>query len=471
MVFSSLSFLVFFLPLTLIIYYCVPHIKAKNIVLLLSSCLFYAWGEPKYIFLILFSVIVNYFLGLAVANITYSQDKRRVFLVTAIVFNLAVLFVFKYFNFASRVLHTSVTLKLAIPIGISFFTFQILSYVVDVYRNPLLIQKNILNLALYVMFFPQMIAGPIVRYHDINLQIENRKFTLNQFYTGCQRFLLGLAKKVLIANTMAEGCDRIFNTPFNQYGTFYAWVAVIAYTLQIYYDFSGYSDMAIGLGKMFGFDFLENFNYPYMASSIKDFWRRWHISLSSCFKDYVYIPLGGNRKGLKRTILNKYLIFFLTGIWHGAGYNFIIWGLGHGTLMMAEELASRTKLLGNPKVQNNIVFKILKRICTLLCVMLLWVFFRTGTKEAIKIILKLFGINYTAFHGQYISITEDPFFRLFFDAKFFIVMAIGIIFSSDLYKKIRLSEVLKNIILIVLFILSMSYLASSSYNPFIYFRF
>lgn len=465
MIFSSIPFLLFFLPLTLAGYYYVPNLKLKNFVLLIASCLFYVWGEPKYIFLILFSILINYRLGLEISNINYSNALRKLFLFIAIFFNLGILFVFKYFNFAARVFHFSPSLNLVMPIGISFFTFQILSYIIDVYKSPSLVQKNIFNLALYIMFFPQMIAGPIVRYHDINFQIENRKFNLNQFYCGIQRFIIGLAKKVLIANYLAKGCDKIFSLQFNEYGTVAAWLAIVSYSLQIYYDFSGYSDMAIGLGKMFGFDFLENFNFPYMANSIKDFWRRWHISLSSWFKDYVYIPLGGNRHGTLRTILNKYIVFFLTGLWHGASFNFIIWGLGHGTLMMIETFFNKLK------IKENIFIKILKHIYALLSILFLWIFFRMGTKESIKFILKLLGINYTKYINDFIPILSNIMLPIIFDKFFFAVLSIAIIFSFKWWKQKKLPEPIKNIFLILLLILSIASLASNSYNPFIYFRF
>mgnify|MGYP004549241453 FL=1 len=465
MIFSSIPFLLFFLPLTIASYYYVPNLKLKNFVLLIASCFFYAWGEPKYIFLILFSILINYRLGLEVSNISFSNTLRKLFLAIAIFFNLGILFVFKYFNFAARVFHFGSSLNLAMPIGISFFTFQILSYMIDVYKSPSLVQKNIFNLALYIMFFPQMIAGPIVRYHDINFQIENRKFNLNQFYCGIQRFILGLAKKVLIANYLAKGCDNIFCLQFNEYGTAAAWIAIVSYSLQIYYDFSGYSDMAIGLGKMFGFDFLENFNFPYMANSIKDFWRRWHISLSSWFKDYVYIPLGGNRRGTLRTILNKYIVFFLTGLWHGASFNFIVWGLGHGTLMMAETFFNKLR------IKENIFIKILKHIYALLSILFLWTFFRMGTKESIKFILKLLGINYTKYYKDYTPVFNNILLPIILDKFFFAILFIAIIFSFKWWKQIKLPETIKNIFLILLLLLSIASLASNSYNPFIYFRF
>ncbi|MGL4981751.1 MAG: MBOAT family O-acyltransferase, partial [Treponemataceae bacterium] len=346
MLFSSITFLVAFLPLVLIAYYYATTITVKNTILLFASLLFYSWGEPKYVFVMILSILINYRCGLFVSDTNFSLKNRKLMLAVSILINLSFLFVFKYLGFFSKILNAvfsrlnfpSIPVKeLIMPIGISFYTFQAISYLIDIYRKPALVQKNLFNLGLYITFFPQLIAGPIVRYHDINNQILLRKSSLNDFVYGVERFIIGLGKKVLLANTFAVVADGIYNLPFEQYDAYYAWIAIIAYSLQIFYDFSGYSDMAIGLGKMFGFTFLENFNYPYMAQSITDFWRRWHISLSSWFKDYVYIPLGGNRKGKFRTSINLYVVFLLTGIWHGAAFSFIVWGLGHGTLLFLEK--------------------------------------------------------------------------------------------------------------------------------------
>ena len=343
MLFSSITFLVFFLPTVLVLYYVLPNLTYKNCVLFLASLLFYAWGEPKFVFLMFASIVFNYVIGLLLGK--NSSGARKSLLALAIVANLAVLFVFKYLGFSCSIINEFLdalhiqpltALNLVMPIGISFYTFQEISYLVDVYRNPELAQKNLLNLGLYISFFPQLIAGPIVRYHDINEQIQARSVSVEKFADGLERFIIGLSKKVLLANTFAFVCDSIYDANFFSYGAFLAWVAAIAYALQIYYDFSGYSDMAIGLAKLFGFDLLENFNYPYAATSITDFWKRWHISLTNFFRDYVYIPLGGNRKGKTRTVLNRFIVFFTTGLWHGAAFNFILWGLAHGTLMTRE---------------------------------------------------------------------------------------------------------------------------------------
>lgn len=370
------------------------------------------------------------------------------------------------------------------PIGISFYTFQEISYLVDVYRNPSLVQKNVLNLGLYVTFFPQLIAGPIVRYHDISEQIENRSHSLVQFSDGLERFIIGLSKKVLLANTFASVCDFIYEADFFHYGVYLAWVAAVAYSLQIYYDFSGYSDMAIGLAKIFGFNLLENFNYPYAASSIKDFWRRWHISLTNFFRDYLYIPLGGNRKGRVRTIINQYIVFFTTGLWHGAAFNFIFWGLGHGSLMVLETWFKNRekKLYHNKSKLFSVLSNMFGHTITLLSVLFLWVLFRTGTKDGIKLVLKMIGVNYTEFTGHFIPIRYSPLLESMVDTRFIILTVLGILFSFPWWRKIsfRLKEgtieanlflILKYGVIVCLLLLCLGSLAANSYNPFIYFRF
>ena len=342
MVFSSITFLVYFFPVVFGLYFAFSNITYRNCILFVSSLIFYAWGEPRFILLMLLSIIFNYYMGLLIARI---RSKRKIVLFFAIIINLSILFIFKYLGFSCKIINyflnainikSLTALNLVMPIGISFYTFQEISYLVDVYKNNEIVQKNFLNLGLYITFFPQLIAGPIVRYSDINEQILSRHFSILQVATGFERFIIGLSKKVLLANTFAIVCDSIYDADFFSYGAGTAWVAAFAYTLQIYYDFSGYSDMAIGLAKIFGFELLENFNYPYMASSISDFWKRWHISLTNFFRDYLYIPLGGNRRGEKRTVLNRFIVFFTTGLWHGAAFNFILWGLGHGIIMSIE---------------------------------------------------------------------------------------------------------------------------------------
>ena len=329
-----------FLPVVFIGSRILRKNKYVNVLLLLASLFFYAWGEPVYVLLMLTSIIVNFFAGLALDKF---KSKAKLILVLDIIFNLGLLGFFKYASFGTVVLinylHIPVPpLSVRLPIGISFFTFQIMSYIIDLYRGKFPVQKKIVNLALYISFFPQLIAGPIVRYEDINDQLEKREVTMEKSAEGIRRFILGLGKKVIIANTVAEAVDRIYAYNPDTLSAKVVWVASILYTLQIYYDFSGYSDMAIGLGKMFGFEFLENFRYPYMSASISEFWRRWHISLGTWFREYLYIPLGGNKKGKNRTYLNLIIVFFLTGFWHGAGFTFIFWGLYHGFFSIIERL-------------------------------------------------------------------------------------------------------------------------------------
>jgi alginate O-acetyltransferase complex protein AlgI len=486
MVFSSISFLVAFLPLVLIGYYYCPSCKTRNIFLLLSSILFYAWGEPKNVFIMIISIMFNYRAGLLLSAEKENTFKyRKLILGIAILLNLSLLFCFKYLGFTSRLLNElfnafnigNILIKdIILPIGISFYTFQSISYLIDVYHKPDLVQKNILYLGLYISFFPQLIAGPIVRYHDINEQILNRPYNMTKFTQGVERFIIGLAKKVLIANVVGEIADGIFALPFQSVSIYYSWIGILAYTLQIYYDFSGYSDMAIGLGKMFGFNILENFNYPYMSKSITEFWRRWHISLSTWFKDYLYIPLGGNRKGRARTIFNLFLVFFTTGLWHGASFNFIFWGLGHGLFISIEKLLKKYV-----KVKENIFTSILSHLYLMGTVILLWVLFRIGTKDGIKIILKLFGINYTNMFGNFVEIVNSPQLYLLVDTRFYIFFSIGIIFIFPWWRKLFpviekktpavVLEGIKYISIIVLYILSFINIADSAYNPFIYFRF
>lgn len=337
MVFSSSIFCLFFLPVLILLYFVVLF-KVKNIVLLLASLLFYSWGEPRNIAIMLFSIFVNYIFGLTIERAEI-RFIRKVILWIAVIANIGILFIFKYLNFTVGILNQftgrnfSIS-EIALPIGISFYTFQILSYVIDVYRGSVEAQYNVLSLALYVSLFPQLIAGPIVRYVDVKEQIVHRSTCLENIGVGGRRFMIGFSKKVLLADQLSPLVDQVFS---GKYPSIISnWVGIIAYTLQIFFDFSGYSDMAIGLGKIFGFDFLENFDYPYISRSIKEFWRRWHMSLGSWFRDYVYIPLGGSRLGTGRTYLNLVIVFFLTGLWHGASYNFIVWGLFYAFFLIIE---------------------------------------------------------------------------------------------------------------------------------------
>ncbi len=337
-------FLWIFLPAVLAGYFLCPR-PAKNLLLVFFSLLFYAWGEPKYITLMILSVTVNYVSGRLIGAL---PDRKKLVLFLCVAVNLLLLGYFKYFNFIIQSANSVLgwlwdagpiaARSIALPIGISFYTFQALSYVIDVYRGEVKVQKNYIHMLLYVSFFPQLIAGPIVKYHDIDRQIENRTVTADKFAYGVYRFSCGMGKKVLLSNAFAEVVDKVYSYELSEVSAPLLWLAALLYMLQIYFDFSGYSDMAIGLGKMFGFDFQENFNLPYISTSVKEFWRRWHISLSSWFRDYLYIPLGGNRKGTMKTYRNLLIVFFLTGMWHGAGWTFIIWGLFHGLFQILERL-------------------------------------------------------------------------------------------------------------------------------------
>ena len=473
--------------MVLLFYYAHPSRVYKNCVLFLASLLFYAWGEPKYVFLMLSSILFNYKAGLSISK---SIAKKKQILTFAIIVNISLLFVFKYLGFSITIidrllesLHSKPLriINFALPIGISFYTFQEISYLVDVYKDPKIAQKSLLNLGLYITFFPQLIAGPIVRYHDINKQIINRRENMEQFAYGLERFIIGLSKKILIANTVALVADKIYDASIFSYDTRTAWIAAIAYALQIYYDFSGYSDMAIGLAAVFGFTLSENFRYPYAASSITDFWKRWHISLTSFFRDYVYISLGGNRKGKVRTILNRFIVFFTTGLWHGASFNFILWGLAHGILMTIERY-------NNKKIKkDNFIINLFRRIFTLFSIVILWILFRNGTIQTLKLVLKMFGINYTKYFGTFVPINIDGLLQLSIDTKFFIIASIGTLFSvpwwkAKLFSQKRFSEnttsvvsilgtAIKYLILGALLVLCYASLADNSYNPFIYFRF
>ena len=380
MVFSSTIFLFFFLPLTLLAYFVVGP-RGRNAILLAASLLFYAWGETVYLLVMLFSIAANYLFGLLIDQARQRGRRGRLAFVFAVATNLGLLGFFKYANFFVDNLNQLLQVlgvapvevgRVHLPIGISFFTFQALSYIIDLYRDETRVQRSLLNFALYKALFPQLIAGPIVRYRDVAREIEQRTVSLHDFAGGVQRFIIGLGKKVLIANVMGRAADTIFATPAETLPATLAWIGAIAYMLQIYFDFSGYSDMAIGLGRMFGFHFLENFNYPYIARSVREFWRRWHISLSTWFRDYLYIPLGGNRHGPVRTGANLLLVFLLCGLWHGASWTFLIWGVYHGIFLVLERVPAVRWLLDRlpAPVQHAYV---------LLVVLVGWVFFRADT--------------------------------------------------------------------------------------------
>jgi len=473
MVFSSVIFLFLFLPVVLLIYYSTRK-ALRNSVLLFASLIFYAWGEPKFIIIMLISLFINYIFGITV---DYFQNKKlyqKLIIVICIFFNIGILVFFKYtnfmvdnFNFLSGLFGGDFLeiKKIALPIGISFYTFHELSYVIDVYRKIAKVQKNFLNLALYILFFPQLIAGPIIRYHDIADQLQNRNVNIEDFAYGIRRFIIGLGKKVIIANTMGVVADSIFSIPATNLTFSLSWLGIITYALQIYYDFSGYSDMAIGLARMFGFRFLENFNYPYISKSITEFWRRWHISLSSWFKDYLYIPLGGNKKGTFKTYRNLIIVFICTGIWHGASWNFLIWGIYYGIFLVLE----RMKLINFGEKFD----KSLGRVYTLLVVFVGWVFFRSDSLHySIEFLKSMIGITHNV--GLY-NIC------LFLNAKFvltFLLAIIGVMpLVNNIFLKMNIDKIsirnqfARDAYITFTFLVAILYLSNSTYNPFIYFRF
>lgn len=469
MLFSSTTFIFMFLTLLLILYFPIKNIKYRNIILLIFSLIFYSWGEPKYIFLMLLTVLIAYIFGLLIDKYRKDKKKSKLFLVISIILILLNLFIFKYLDFSIGIINsifkTNIGLtKLVLPIGISFYTFQILSYVIDLYWGKVGVQKNYFRLLLYVSFFPQLIAGPIVRYETVEKEISDRKTTLDGFISGFKRFIWGLAKKVIVANNVAIFCDYVYNN-YSSYGSNILWVAAVCYTLQIYFDFSGYSDMAIGLGKMFGFNFLENFNYPYIATSINDFWRRWHISLSTFFRDYVYIPLGGNRVSKIKFIRNIFIVWLLTGIWHGASYNFILWGLYYAILLLIEKMVTGKYIEKLPKV--------LKILYSLFFITLGWVIFRVeNINDLILVIKKMFSFNNTSFvtlfNNNAMLISTVPYIIL----GIFLSLPIDKCFKEKVDKSNSvILTLIEDLILGVLFGISIMFLVSNSYNPFIYFRF
>ena len=402
MVFSSIIFLFFFLPLTLLCYYCTTK-RLRNLSLLLFSLFFYSWGEGKFVLLMIFSILLNYF-GTSLLNKAKTKFIKNIILAQLLFINLSPLFYFKYFNFfvdniSKLGIHIS-TNQIHLPIGISFFTFQAISYIIDVYRKETAPQESIINLGLYIALFPQLIAGPIIRYHDIARQLLVRTINIDKFASGVERFVYGLGKKVLIANPMGAIADSIFALAPYQLSTSAAWIGILCYTMQIYYDFSGYSDMAIGLGKMFGFSFLENFNYPYIAKSVREFWRRWHISLSNWLRDYLYIPLGGNRLGTLRTHCNLMIVFLLCGLWHGASWNFVLWGIVHGLFLILERGTFGHWMTKRPTV--------IQHIYLLIIVINTWVLFRTASfHEALHYFKTLYGFEGASQIYPHIAIKLD----------------------------------------------------------------
>lgn len=463
MLFTSITFLYYFLPLVLIFYFITPK-KYRNIILLISSIIFYAYGEPKYVFLMLLEIIISYYGAILIDK--YPRYKETI-LAIFITIHLGLLCIFKYTNFLisniNNIFNSNISpLNIIMPIGISFYTFQIISYLVDVYRKKVPPQKNILTLATYISLFPQLIAGPIVRYKDINEELKNRTITLKDTSYGFRRFIIGLAKKVIIANSLGELFNILNNNvPISLAST---WLKSLSYMLQIYFDFSAYSDMAIGLGCIFGFHFLENFNYPYISKSITEFWRRWHISLGSWFKDYLYIPLGGSRRGPLILIRNILIVWFLTGLWHGASWNFIIWGLYFGLILLIEKLFLKKYFSKVP-----VIFK---HIYVLFIVLISFIIFNSTTiDEATTTIKNLFISNSLINSGT-----------IYYLKSYLPLILISLIGATPLIKNIytklsknktlnKILNILEPIYLIILLIIVTAYLIDSTYNPFLYFRF
>lgn len=466
MLFSSIPFLYYFLPVVLILYFIAPK-KLKNSVLLLTSLVFYGWGEPKYVVLMIASILIGYVSGLLIE--AFSQKKlSKLFLWLSVGINIGFLAYFKYADFFIENFNAATglsipLLRIALPIGISFYTFQILSYTVDVYRKDVPAQKNLINLAAYVTMFPQLIAGPIVRYSHIAKEFENRNINVENFAKGMRRFILGLGKKILIANTLGELCD-IFKQSDDKSVLFY-WLYAVAFMLHVYFDFSGYSDMAIGLGKIFGFNFWENFNYPFISKSATEFWRRWHMSLGTWFRDYVYIPMGGNRVSKPKWFFNIFVVWFLTGFWHGAAWTFIVWGLYFAIFLISE------KLLYLKYLEKS---KVLSRVYLLVVVGISFVIFNaTDMKEAVSYIGGMFGV------GGVPLVSTEFFYYL---KSFGVTLCIGLIGCTPIVKKAvekikeksiggKIIAVIEPVFLIALLIVMTAYLVDGSFNPFLYFRF
>lgn len=466
MVFSSTIFLCVYLPLVLLGYYICPK-KGRNLFLLIVSLVFYAWGEPKYVFLMIFSILVNYIFGRLMDKNRGRQKRMKLLLVLSVVIDLGLLSVFKYTDFiitnVNAIFGSSFDLlNIALPIGISFYTFQAMSYTIDVYRNDVRVQKNLIDFGMYITMFPQLIAGPIVRYADVQDQLAERSVTTADFSEGVMRFVVGLGKKVLLANQMGAVWSEIYALG-GDVSALMAWTGAIAYTFQIYFDFSGYSDMAIGLGRMFGFKFPENFRYPYQSVSITDFWRRWHITLSTWFKEYLYIPLGGNRYGLARQALNLLIVWSLTGFWHGAGWNFVMWGLYYFVILFIEKLFLLKALDKLPKL--------FRHVYALLLIVIGWVIFAS---DDVSVLLPYLGSMFGA-NG---AVGGMDVYTLFTKAVLIVICCVA---STELPKRLFLSATgamnekaaftIKSVMTIALLALSMILLIGDSYNPFLYFRF
>ena len=459
MIFSTVTFLFYFFPLFLLLYFITPF---KNTVLLVSSLVFYAWGEAGYTLILLVSIIINYVFGLLI-NKNQSNNKSKYYLSSGVIINLLLITYYKYFNFlASDIFNLKLPKEVHLPLGISFFTFQAISYLVDVHRKEAKVENNIINLALYISMFPQLIAGPIVRFKTVAKQIKKRVVSLTGFSKGLRIFIIGLGQKVLIANTVALTADNIFSLPEQSLTMLVAWLGALSYSLQIFFDFAGYSNMAIGLGLIMGFTFPKNFNYPYISQSITEFWRRWHISLSTWFRDYLYIPLGGNRVSPMRNYFNLILVFFLCGLWHGAAWTFIIWGTYHGLFLIIEKIKIGLIL------KNN--WRPIRHIYTLVVVLIGWVIFRVDNFVHLNFYL-------TALLGLSNAETQTETLSAYMSNSLITVICLGTIFSLPISKTIKSKINAKVFIFsselfyLAVFLFSIINIASGSYNPFIYFRF
>ncbi len=458
MVFSSVLFLLYFLPITLVLYFILPK-RARNLALFVVSLFFYAWGEPVYISIMLFSTFFDYYNGLMIEKYEDNKAKKKFFLILSVTVNLLILGFFKYSDLAistfNSIFNLSVPLlNLSLPIGISFYTFQTMSYSIDVFTKKAKAQKNVIDFGCYVAMFPQLIAGPIVRYHEISIELNKREETFDKVYDGIKIFVCGLSKKVLLANNIGLLWDTVKVLPKSEMSVVLYWLGIIAFAFQIYFDFSGYSDMAIGLGKIFGFTFPKNFNYPYISKSITEFWQRWHISLGTWFKEYLYIPLGGNRVKISKNIINLLIVWFATGLWHGASYNFIIWGLYYGILLIIEKFLLKKYLDRLPKFISHIY--------TLFFVIIGWVLFAFDSlKDGIDYIFGMFGSGVP-------FINNNALYNL---SSYFLILIILVISSIPLFKKIKLNKYLTFVLCVLGFVISLAYIVDSSYNPFLYFRF
>lgn len=458
MVFSSILFIFRFLPIAMILYFLTPN-KYKNLTLLLISLMFYSWGEPKYFLIMVASIFVDYFVSRGIEKSRNNKKVSIALLSISIVFNLGMLFFFKYFNFflenVNNILGLSLKyVKITLPLGISFYTFQTMSYTIDVFLGKVKAEKNIINFGAFVCLFPQLIAGPIVKYTDINVELKHRKIDMKQIQDGIELFILGLGSKVLIANNIGAFWSEIEGKGFVGLGIVIAWISVLAFAFQIYFDFSGYSLMAIGLGKILGFNFPRNFNYPYISKSITEFWRRWHITLGSWFKEYVYIPLGGNRVGRLRLYINLFIVWFLTGFWHGASYNFILWGL-YFFILISIEKAVLLKFLEK--------HKIISHIYSIFFILLGWAIFAVVDLGQLKILLKeMFSVSK---NNQWIYYLRN------YGITFIIATVLSTPIVKNIYNKVIKSDILNTFILMIIFLLCIAYLVDATYNPFLYFRF